>query len=265
MIFPRFSHEIMTLLDKLVQFLGDAGPKVNAEKTVLITTQAQTPPYLTTSTGIVMKVTEEEASYKSWGCMLSAAGSKKAFLDTDCHLQSASRAFFANKWISWAEMCPSEESDNSSVQLWHQSRVFDLGPDVSTMLTWSNLISTLDAWSKARLGLQAGSAVGIRGTKFCISGISAQHVAWKHGQKLALLNTRNLLAISWISLMNVGHPECYIGSLLEEDLWDVQHWIGRLNVNNFLDWGIERWEGGRCRCWPMDDWDGRLRQILYTV
>ena len=50
LIFARSSHEIMTLLDKLVQFLGDAGLKLNAEKTVLITTQAQPPPFLTTST-----------------------------------------------------------------------------------------------------------------------------------------------------------------------------------------------------------------------
>ena len=32
LIFARSSHEIMTLLDKLVQFLGDAGLKLNAEK-----------------------------------------------------------------------------------------------------------------------------------------------------------------------------------------------------------------------------------------
>ena len=32
LIFARSSHEIMTLLDKLVEFLGDAGLKLNAEK-----------------------------------------------------------------------------------------------------------------------------------------------------------------------------------------------------------------------------------------
>ena len=79
------------------QFLGDAGPKLNAEKTVLITTQAQPPPFLTTSTGAVIKVKEKEAGHKWLGCMLSAAGSKNAILDIDYHLQSASRAFFANK------------------------------------------------------------------------------------------------------------------------------------------------------------------------
>ena len=99
LIFARSSHEIMTLLDKLVEFLGDAGPKLNAEKTVLITTQAQPPPFLTTSTGAIIKVKEGESGHKWLGCMLSAAGSKHATLDIDYHLQSANRAFFANKSI----------------------------------------------------------------------------------------------------------------------------------------------------------------------
>ena len=92
LIFARSSHEIMILLDKLVQFLGDAGLKLNAEKTVLITTQAQPPPFLTTSTGAVIKVKEKESGHKWLGCMLSSAGSKSATLDIDYHLQSANRA-----------------------------------------------------------------------------------------------------------------------------------------------------------------------------
>ena len=105
LIVGRSSHEIMTLLDKLEQFLGDAGLKLNAEKTVLITTQAQPPPFLTTSTRAVIKVKEKEAGHKWLGCMLSAAGSKNAILDIDYHLLSASRAFFANKWIFFEAKC----------------------------------------------------------------------------------------------------------------------------------------------------------------
>ena len=65
---------------------------------------------------------------------------------------------------------------------------------------------------------------------------SWEHITWKHGQKLALLNIGNLPAISWISLTNVGHAGCYIGNVLEEDLWDVQQWIRRPNLNNVLEW-----------------------------
>ena len=45
-----------------------------------------------------MKVKQRESGHKWLGCMLSAAGSKNAILDIDYHLQSASRAFFADKW-----------------------------------------------------------------------------------------------------------------------------------------------------------------------
>ena len=69
------------------------------EKTVLITTQAQPPPFLTTSIGATIKVKEKESGHKWLGCMLSAGGSKHATLDIDYHLQSASRTFFANKSI----------------------------------------------------------------------------------------------------------------------------------------------------------------------
>ena len=77
LIFARYPHEIKMLLGKLVQYLGDAGLKLNAEKTVLITTQAEPPPFLTTSTGAVIKVKEKESGHRWLACMLSAAGSKK--------------------------------------------------------------------------------------------------------------------------------------------------------------------------------------------
>ena len=77
---------------------------------------------------------------------------------------------------------------------------------------------------------------GISGINVCEK--SWEHITGKNGQKFALLNIGNLPAISWISLTNVGHAGCYIGNLLEEDLWDVQQWIGRPNLNNFLDWSI---------------------------
>ena len=71
MIFAKSPHEIMTLLDKLVQFLGDAGLKLNAEKTVLITTQPQPPSFSTTATGAVIKVKQKESAHKWLGCTSS--------------------------------------------------------------------------------------------------------------------------------------------------------------------------------------------------
>ena len=95
LIFARSSHEIMTLLDKVAQFLGDAGLKLNAEKTVLITTQAQPPPFLTTSTGAVLKVKEKEAGHKWLGCITIYSLRVKHF--------------FANKLIFFEPKCIHEK------------------------------------------------------------------------------------------------------------------------------------------------------------
>ncbi len=105
---------------------------------------------------------------------------------------------------------------------------------------WTNLISTFDAWSYARLDLQVGFAGRIHGTKFCISGLNVcekwmKHVTCTHGLKLALLNNENLFATSWGSPEERWIRRTCIGNLLEEDLLDVQQWIGQANWNNFLE------------------------------
>ena len=79
----------MTLLDKLVEFLGDAGLKLNAEKTVLITTQAQPPPFLTTSTGAIIKVKEGESGHKWLGCLQPVPNMQLWILIIICNLQIA--------------------------------------------------------------------------------------------------------------------------------------------------------------------------------
>lgn len=49
--FAKSFHEIMTLLETLGLLLGD----IECAKTVLITTQAQPPPFLCSSTGAISK------------------------------------------------------------------------------------------------------------------------------------------------------------------------------------------------------------------
>ena len=159
----------------------------------LITTEPQPPPYLATSTGAVIKVKERESGHKWLGCMLSSAGSKSAALDIDYHLQSANRAFFANKSIFLSEMCPSKTNWNYSTPSWHQLLVLELGPDASGLPIWTNLISTSDVWSVAWLELQAGFAGRVHGTKFCIFGISVCE-KWL---RYATFNNGNLLPTSW--------------------------------------------------------------------
>ena len=203
------------------------------KKTVLITTQAQPSPFLITLTDAVIKIKRNEAGHKWLCCMFPAAG---CILITVYSVRV--QPFFANKWIFfsrnvsirnklkffnavvapiasfWAPMHP----QCTYGQRWHQLSTYD----------------PMHGWSSRRDLLR-----GIRGTKF-ISACEKwwEHVTWKHGQKLALLNIGNLPVTSSISFTNVGYAECYIGNLLEEDLWDVQQWIGRPKLNIFLDLSI---------------------------
>ena len=198
--FARSSHEIMMLLDKLVEFLGDAGLKLHAEKTVLITTQAQPPPFLTTSTGAIIKVKERESGHKWLGCMLSADGSKHATLDIDYHLQSASRAFFANKSIFL--------SKNVSVR--NKLKVFDaIVTPIACLGVWPRCIHSadmvqVDIHFRRMIGCVVGAPSSIcwRDPWHEILHIWNQRVREMveachiHGLKIVLINIGNVVATS---------------------------------------------------------------------
>ena len=65
--------------------------------------------------GIKLRVLKHEEAHKWLGCMISAAGSRNTHLDLQHHLQAASRAFHANKWI----LC------DKGVSILHRLRYFD--------------------------------------------------------------------------------------------------------------------------------------------
>ena len=86
---------------------------------------------------------------------------------------------------------------------------------------------------------------------------------WHAGLTHSLtLNNGDLPAISWTSLMNVGHAECSIGNLwkrtsgtssneLDDQIWTI--------------FSIKALPWLEAEGWPMGDGSVRLHQILYTV
>ena len=113
--FARTAAEAMALLDDLVRKLQNIGLQLNAAKTVVLTSEVQPPFSLHTNTGIVLRVLKQEEAHKWLGCMISATGSRNTHLDLQHHLQAASRAFHANKWI----LC------DKGVSILHRLRYFD--------------------------------------------------------------------------------------------------------------------------------------------
>ena len=79
--------------------LSEVGPVLNADKTVVSTSQSQPPLTITTEHGITLKVLPGNFAQKWLGCMLSAYGSEQKSLDLQYHPQQAAKAYHASKWI----------------------------------------------------------------------------------------------------------------------------------------------------------------------
>ena len=77
--------------------------------------EVQPPSFLHTDNGGKLRVLQQQEAHKWLGCMISAAGSKNTHLDVQHHLQAASRAFHANKWI----LC------DKGVSVLHRLRYFE--------------------------------------------------------------------------------------------------------------------------------------------
>ena len=85
------------LLDELVASLAEVGLTLNVKKTKILTTQAQPPKQLRTRGEVTVDVLDRASPHKWLGCLLHPGGYHHA--DVDFHLQAASRAFHANRWI----------------------------------------------------------------------------------------------------------------------------------------------------------------------
>ena len=92
MIFARSALEDGKLFDSLVAELSEVGLVLNADKTVILTTQNQPPSTITPHRAITLRVLSGNVAQKCLGCMLSAYGSEQKLLDLQYHLQQAAKA-----------------------------------------------------------------------------------------------------------------------------------------------------------------------------
>ena len=83
------------MLRSLVDALRSVGLLLNAKKTKFLTTEAQPPDLIWLDIDTCIEVVR--TCHKWLGCFLSMSGTHDA--DVDFHVSSASRAFWANKWL----------------------------------------------------------------------------------------------------------------------------------------------------------------------
>ena len=99
LFFAQSALEVGKLLGSLVAELSEVCLVLNADKTVILTTQSQPPSTIATDHGISLRVLSGNVAQKWLGCMLSADGLEQKFLDSQYHLQQAAKSYHANKWI----------------------------------------------------------------------------------------------------------------------------------------------------------------------
>ena len=99
LLFGTSANEVCQNLDQLVKGLAEVGLILNSSKTVALTTEAQAPCVIRTPSNVEIRVIERLSSHKWLGCMLSTPYSGAHGLDVDFHLQAASKAFYANRFL----------------------------------------------------------------------------------------------------------------------------------------------------------------------
>ena len=72
---------------------------LNTKKTVALTSEAQPAACLETPGGIKIRILSRGEGHRWLGCILSTTGLEGFTVDAEFHLQAASRAFYANRWI----------------------------------------------------------------------------------------------------------------------------------------------------------------------
>ena len=99
LLFAKSYAEAVSLLHDLVTALSQVGLILNATKTVVLTNEAQPPQHLQLPSGERIAILEHNSGQKWFGCILTTQSSKLHHVDVKHHLQQASKAFFANRWI----------------------------------------------------------------------------------------------------------------------------------------------------------------------
>ena len=99
LLFAKSHAETVLLLHDLVTALSQVGLILNATKTVVLTNEAQAPQNFQLPSGEKIAILEHNSGQKWLGCILTAQSSKLHHVDVKHHLQQASKAFFAIRWI----------------------------------------------------------------------------------------------------------------------------------------------------------------------
>ena len=99
LLFANFGPEVSQILDKFGKAVGKVGLRLNDDKTVILTNEAQPPNTLVTKDGLILKVLEWNQGQKWLGCIWTACGSMMQHMNLAYHMEQGTKTMHANRWI----------------------------------------------------------------------------------------------------------------------------------------------------------------------
>ena len=91
LLFANSGPEVAQILDKFVKAVGKVGLRLNVDKTVILTNEAQPPNTLVTKDGLTLKVLERNQGQKWLGCVWTACGSMMQHMDLAYHMEQGTK------------------------------------------------------------------------------------------------------------------------------------------------------------------------------
>ena len=91
LLFANSGPEVAQILDKFVKAVGKVGLRLNVEKAVILTNEAQPPNTLVTKDGLILKVLERNQGQEWLGCILTACGSMMQHMDLAYHMEQGTK------------------------------------------------------------------------------------------------------------------------------------------------------------------------------
>ena len=70
LLFANYGPEVAQIVDKFVRVVGKVGLRLNVDKTVILTNEAQPPNTLVTKDGLILKVLERNQGQRWLGCTI---------------------------------------------------------------------------------------------------------------------------------------------------------------------------------------------------
>ena len=250
LLFARSALEVGRLLDSLVAELSEVGLLLNADKTVVLTSQSQPPSTITTEHGITLKVLPGNVAQKWLGCMLTAFGSEQKSLDLQYHLQQAAKAYHANKWILEDRKVPISQRPAILILLFHRLLALQVGIVPCTRNTYKPWTFIFENSADPLWALRRTLTGHSHGVKFCTLGMNEQHTLFasrrlRAGRECVVVYIGNWHLMLFNAPPTTGYEEFCIGNPWGKDGSDAQNCAGRANWRCTVvtkDWLIGRWQ-----------------------